>query len=88
MYSVLFWFIAVFGGILQIVCSVYGKNKLHRLLPMGVWVVIMVATLIFGSIFGSLGLAAALILFWNELKVLLIMAAAYGLVALVDWTKK
>lgn len=88
MYSVLFWFIAVFGGILQIICGIYGKNKLQRLLPLGGWVVIMIATLIFGSMFGTLGFAGALILFWNECKVLAIMAAAYGLVALVRWTRR
>lgn len=88
MYSTLFWLIAVFGGILQILCSIYGKKKIQRLLPMGVWAVIMIGTLIFGSIFGSLGFAASLILFWNELKVLAVMAAACGLVALVGWTKK
>lgn len=88
MYSLLFWFIAVCGGIVQILCSIYGKNRLHRLLPMGVWALIMIGTLIFGSMIGSWGLAASLILVWNELKVLLIMAAAYGLVELVRWTKK
>lgn len=87
MYTVLFWFLAVAGGILQILCSVYGKSKLHRLLPMGIWVAVMAATLILGVSVGSLGLFAALVLVWKELKVLLIMAAAWGLVELVRFTK-
>lgn len=87
MYSVLFWLIAVFAGIGQILCSVRARNKFYRLLPMAVWGGVMAATLILGSTVGGLGLAAALVLVWNELKVLVIMAAAWGLVELVKFTK-
>ena len=88
MYRVIFWFATVFGGILQIVASIYGRNKLSRLLPMGIWLVIMAATLVFGSLFGTIGIFGALVLTWHEAKVLLIMAAAWGLVELVRWTKR
>ena len=51
----MFWLLAVIGVIVQIMCCVYAKNKLQRLLPIGLTVVIMAATLVFGSMLGSLG---------------------------------
>lgn len=88
MYRVIFWFATVFGGILQIVASIYGKNKMFRLLPMGIWLVITAGTLVFGSLFGTIGIFGALVLAWHEVKVLLVMAVAWGLVELVRWTKR
>ena len=87
MFDFLFWLIAIAGGILQIVVSIHGKTKFHKFLPMGVWGIVMVGTLVFGSMFGTLGIAGALILVWSELKVLLVMAVAFGLVELVRFTK-
>ena len=88
MYATIFWLLAIGGGIWQIFAAVNGKNKLRRLLPMLVWGAVMAATLVLGITVGSLGLAAALVLLWNEVKVLLVMAGAYGLVELVRFAKK
>ena len=87
MYTFIFWFLAIAGGILQTLCSIYGKSKLHRLLPMGIWLAAMAATLVLGITIGSLGLFAAMVLVWNEAKVLLVMAIAWGLVELVRFAK-
>lgn len=88
MYSVIFWLIAAVGFVVQILCCVYGRNRLVRLLPMLAVGAIMVGTVVFGKIFGGLGLFAAFGLVWNELKVLAVMALGYILYALVSFAKK
>lgn len=88
MYSVLFWFLAVGGFVAQILCCVYGRNKLIRLLPMAVMLVVMVGTVALGVGIGGMAWFAAFALVWNELKVLAVLALAYGLCALVKFAKK
>lgn len=88
MYSTLFWLFAVIGFVAQILCCVMGKNRLIRFVPMGVIALIMAATLILGVLAGSFGLIAALVLLWQEVKVLAVTALGYGLWALVNYAKK
>lgn len=88
MFSNLFWILAAAGLVLQLLCCVYGKNRIVQLLPMGVMGLIMVGTLFFGSTLGGLGFFAAFALAWNEGKILLLMAVGYGLYRLVSFTKK
>ena len=88
MYSTLFWFFAVIGFVTQILCCVLGKNRLIRLVPMGVIALIMATTLILGVLVGSFGLIAALVLLWQEVKVLAVTALGYWLWALANYAKK
>ena len=88
MFSTFFWFFSVIGFVAQILCCVQGKNAFVRLLPMGVIVLIMAATLILGILVGDFGLIAALILMLKELKLLALTALGYGLWALVNYAKK
>ena len=88
MFSTLFWILAVPGFVAQILCCVYGKNRIIQLLPMGIMGLIVVGTLVLGSTVGGLGFFAAFGLAWNELKILGLMAAGYGLYRLVLFTKK
>ena len=88
MFSNLFWILAVAGLVLQLLCCVYGKNRIVQLLPMGIMGVILAGTLILGSTVGGLGFFASIALAWNEGKILLLMAVGYGLYRLVSFTKK
>lgn len=88
MFSTLFWLFAVIGFVAQILCCVLGNNRFVRLLPMGVIVLIMAATLLLGIFVGSFGFLAALVLLWQEVKVLAVTALGYGLWALVNYAKK
>lgn len=88
MFSNLFWVLAVTGFVGQLLCCVYGKNRLIRLFPMLAVAGVMVLTLILGSTVGGLGFFAAFALAWNEGKILAFMAVGYGLYSLVMFTKK
>ena len=88
MFSNLFWVLAVAGFVAQLLCCVYGRNRMIQLLPMGLMGLIMAATLLLGSTVGGLGFFAAFALAWNEGKILLFMALGYGLYRLVLFTKK
>ena len=88
MFHNLFWILAVAGFVAQLLCCVYGKNRLIQLLPMGIMALAVVGTLILGTTVGGLGFFAAFAVAWNELKILIFMTAGYGLYRLVAFTKK
>jgi len=88
MFSNFFWILAVAGLIVEILCCVYGRNRIVQLLPMGVMGLIIVGTITLGSTVGGLGFFAAFAIAWNEVKILFFMAVGYGLYRLVLFTKK
>ena len=83
MFSNLFWVFAVAGFVAQILCCIFGKNRLTRLLPMVIVGLIMVCTVVFGS----MGIVS-MILLGVEFLLLAVLALAYGLCKLVLFTKK
>lgn len=88
MFSNLFWILAAAGFVAQILCCVYGKKRIIQLLPIAIMGLIIAGTLVLGSTVGGLGFFAVFALAWNEVKILLLMAAGYGLYKLVLFTKK
>ena len=88
MFSNLFWILAVAGFVGQLLCCVYGKTKWVRLLPLTLMAAVMLGTVVLGCTVGDFGLIAALVLAWNEAKILAFMAVGYGLYRLVLFTKK
>lgn len=88
MFYNLFWILAVAGFVAQLLCCVYGKNRLLRLLPMGIMGLIIAVTLVLGITVNRVGLFVGLVLAWQELKILAFMALGYGLYRLVCYTKK
>lgn len=79
----LFWVLAVIGFLAQIVCYIYGKNRLARLAPMLIVGVIMVCT----AVLGSMGFVSRALLV-VELMLLAVTALGYALCRLVLFTKK
>lgn len=83
MFSNLFWIFAIVGFVAQIICYVYGKNLIIRILPMLAVGVVIACTVVFGSM-GLISVALIVV----ELMLLAVIALAYILCKLVFFAKK
>ena len=79
------WFLAVAAFLIQILCCVYARTKLVRLL---VTAAVTVLTLIAGLSGGFWGFAGGAVLLWGEGKIFFAVILAWVIYKIAVFTKK
>lgn len=81
------WVFAAGIFVAQLICCIYVRRPLLRLLPTFAAAAVMMLTLLLGAKAGALGLLGAFLLLWAQGKSLLMAGLAWLLYKLVLFTK-
>lgn len=82
------WFLAVVAFLIQILCCVYAKTRLARLLPLLITAAVTALTLIVGLSSGFWAFAGGAVLLWGEGKILFAVILAWVIYKIAVFTKK